>query len=520
MAVRTAIALSTALGALMATPLGAQEVTRKDMAALMQRLDRLEAENVRLASELARLKGAQERPTDGPIDVAPNVAAGERPPPSPSPSRVTKASSGVQTAAAEPGDSKEGFSVGVNPRYGFAALDHAEGVNRRMIHQLEARQAGELEDMVTLSGSVTGIAAAHFTNRPNKFGYLMRHPTGNNQRTKSTQELLVHSAQLAFTATPSDAVTVYAEMLYDPEQNFGPGTITAVGRNQLQMRKAWAMLGDLDRSPFYVSVGKMDVPFGLQDTVSPFTNSTNWHAFAPLAFGGQAGYYDGNFSVRAMAIEGGAQFRSANTPVDGTAIPSKLNNFAVDGSYTLDIGTRDALRVGASYIHGSAYCQGYPVTHFSPCAVRNGAWSAYGELDLGRFHFIADFAKTIDAWPGTEVPAMVNPELAEFAASKVMALTVGGRYALPVSSVPTHASFEFSKFKAGADGSPWERQNQFVFGLSHRMAPSVDLFGEVIRTEGWVPLNFLSGGNFPDGSTWSEQDARSHIVVIGMQAGF
>ena len=43
------------------------------------------------------------------------------------------------------------------------------------------------------------------------------------------------------------------------------------------------------------------------------------------------------FHVRAMAVQGGAQFRSANVPVEGSSVPSRLNNFAVDARYTLDL---------------------------------------------------------------------------------------------------------------------------------------------------------------------------------------
>ena len=37
------------------------------------------------------------------------------------------------------------------------------------------------------------------------------------------------------------------------------------------------------------AIGKMEAPFGLMDTVSPFTASTVWHAFGGLAWGALAG---------------------------------------------------------------------------------------------------------------------------------------------------------------------------------------------------------------------------------------
>jgi hypothetical protein len=489
----------------LAMPAPAWGTVDDDRAAMLERLARLEAANAALASEIATLRSAVGAGDAATVSV-PAVAAMPAPAPA---------------APATTADARDPAKlVGIEPAYGFAVLDHKENVNRRTLLQLEARQAGELDQIVTLSGRATVIANAHWSNRANKFGYLMRHPSGNNQRTKATQEITISSAQLAATFAPTADVTGYIELLYDPEQSFGAGTLTTLARNQVQVRKAHVMLGNLDKSPFYLAAGKMDVPFGLQDTVSPFTNSTNWHAFAPLAYGGQVGYYDGALSLRGMAVVGGAQFRAANTPVDGTNIPSKLNNFAIDGSYTLTLGDRGSAVVGASYLHGSAYCQPYPVFHFNPCPDNVPAWAAYGRVDLGRIRVLGEFAETTKPWPGTQVPVPVNPMLAGFAPRHVTSFTVGGRYNLPIAKDATDLSFEFSKYIAGPEGAPWERQNQWVAGLAHRLGTSVDLFGEFIRVDGFVPLNFLSGGNQPNGATWSEKDARSHVIMLGIDAAF
>lgn len=408
--------------------------------------------------------------------------------------------------------------VGFNSAYSYLMLDHAENVTTRPLLLLKARLDDELDTRVTLGGGVTVIADYQSSNRPGKFGYLMRHPTINNQVGRKASEATVHAAQLAATIAFTPAVSGYIEMLYNPEQSFGAGTLTDINRNQVEVRKAFLLLGDLSRAPVYAAIGKMDMAFGLQDTVSPFTNSTNWHAFAVLAYGATLGYYDHGLHVRVSAIQGGAQFRSANAPVDGTAVPSRLNNWAVDANYTAELGDLSVM-VGGSYIHGSAYCQAYPVQHFRPCASNVPAWAAYGTVNYGRLKLLGEFARTTRVWPGTNVPIPTNP-LSVFPAVKPQALTVGARYAAPIIPGDVNVSLEFSRFKSGADGSPWERQNQWVAGLSHRLAGSVDLFGEYVRTEGWVPLNFLSGGNQPDGSSWSDQGARSNVVIVGVQAAF
>ena len=410
--------------------------------------------------------------------------------------------------------------VGLSSDYSYRILDHAENVNNGPLLQLQAIQNGELDNRVTLGGGVTVLANYQRSNSDSKFGWLMRHPTSSNQIGEEVSEFVVHSAQLQTTARLSDNLTSYIEFLYNPEQSFGSGTITDLNRNQVQVRKAYVLWGNLDQSPLYASLGKMDTPFGLNDTVNPFTNSTNWHAFAGLAYGGMVGYYNDGFHLRAMAIQGGSQFRAANTSVEGTNVPSRVNNFAIDANYTSTIGDDGSFMVGASYEAGSPYCQNYPVTHFSPCADNNPAYAVYSRLILNDFTLIGEFAQTTDVWPGSAVPVPSNP-LSVYEAQETQSFGIGARYALDIGAESDlDMSFEFSRFRAGDEGAPWERQNQYVAGLSYFLTPSVNMFGEIIHTEGWVPLNFLSGGNLPAGATWSERDAETNVLTFGIQAAF
>ncbi len=80
-------------------------------------------------------------------------------------------------------------------------------------------------------------------------------------------------------------------------------------------------------------------------------------------------------------------------------------------------------------------------------------------------------------------------------------------------------SFEFSRFVSGDDARPG-KAGPVGSGRILFHQPSVNLFGELIRTEGWVPLNFLSGGNLPTGESWSESDASTNVFTLGVQASF
>ena len=432
---------------------------------VIERLDLLERENRRLRNEIEALKSEMAvREAQAPTVIAP---ASKRP--------------------------AAGF-VRVDPTYGYEILDPTTHINRKQRLILERRRDGTLApDTLHVHGAITAIANHQSSNRDDKFGYLMRHPTASNQVGDTVSEATIHSAQLGFTGSVGSWITGHAEMLFDPEQSFGRGTNTDLERNQVQMRRAYVLFGDLDRSPFHLGLGKMDVPFGLTDTVNPFTASTVWHAFGALANGVRVGYAGEGLNVSVMGVQGGAQFRAANTPVDGTAVPSRLNNLAADVHYDFELGAAGSLVLGGSWIRGTAYCQDYPVEHFLPCRDNNPAYAVYGKLVHGDLTFKAELARTTREWPGT-----FNPAMPEFAASRVTGFDVGVRRRIDAGRGRVDLSAEFSRFIAGPDGAPWEQQDQVVFGGAWFIRPGTKLFAEYIRVNGYAPLNFISGGSVTD----------------------
>ena len=432
-------------------------------------------------------------------------------------------------------------AVGTNAEYNFKVLDHAENTNTKQRYQLQALRDGMLESRLTLGGQVTALANYQEANEDTKFGWLMRHPTSSNQIGETVSEAVIHSANLNVTAKLADSFTAYVEFLYNPEQNFASGSsITGLPRNNVNVRRAYILWGDFVKSPVYASIGKMDIPFGLNDTVSPFTNSTSWHSFSGLAYGGLVGYSKDNLHLRVMAIQGGAQFRNANTPVEGTNVPSLINNYALDANIDIDVSDNGTINMGASYQYGSSYCQSYEddptthvvpgpgaptintvpqgVRHFNACADNNDAVSVYSTYTTDGLKLLVEYAETLKVWPGT-----FNPYIPEFAAAKNKTFTVGVRQSANVGLANNvDFSVEFSRFNAGPSGSPWEKQDQLVLGASYYVAPNVNLLAEAIRIEGWVPLNFLSGGNPGSvvGTSWTSQTSTTNVFTLGIQAAF
>ena len=215
----------------------------------------------------------------------------------------------------------------------------------------------------------------------------MRHPTATNQIGKEVSEIALHSLQVQASGSLTPWMSLYSKILYNPLQSFGGGNNTSLGRNQVQVRKAYILFGDKNEYPIYASFGKQDVSFGLMDTVSPFTAFTVWHAFGPLAYSGIIGIDVAGFNASVTAIQGDPQFRSANVPVKRTNVPSRINNFAADISYSHEIMNRSNIMVVASYIKGSPYNQEFPVTHFNPGKKHNPAWDVYARLNLNNASF-------------------------------------------------------------------------------------------------------------------------------------
>lgn len=428
-----------------------------------------------------------------------------------------------ETAPAAAGEDTAEGRLRTNAGFSYEVLDPTTNFNRKQLLVLQQKKEGILaSDRIYVQGAITAIANFQRSNKNDKIGYLMRQPAANNVVGDKVSEAAIHTVQLGFTGTVGNWISGHAVALFDPEQSFGVGTNTDLERNQIQMRRAAILFGDLSQMPIYASLGKMAVPFGLTDTVNPFSASTVWHVFGGLANGLKVGYVRDGLGISLMAIQGGAQFRVANTTVEGTKVPSKLNNFAIDVSYGGRLGTGASLLLGGSYMRGTAYCQDFPVAHFKDCEANNPAFDVYGRLDLGGFMFKGEFARTLDVWPGT-----FNPSLPEFTASKVTSFDVGVRYRIDSAQGPLHLSTEYSRFDVGAAGAPWERQDQLVVGASWHALRSAKLFAEYIHVTGFVPLNFISGGNIRDESgeiipdrTQSDRDARTRVLMVGANVAF
>lgn len=424
---------------------------------------------------------------------------------------MTHANPSIQASA-------QGTPVLTNSAYTYAMLDPTVVGKAKPLILLEAKRDGKVAARgLYIGASLIAMGDYQTSNFTDDFGYLMRHP-GANHVGKTVSELVLHTAQLQVTANVAPWVSAYAEVLYDPQQSFGAGSITALSRNQLQLRRGYVLFGDLNKSPVYAMIGKIDSPFGQSNTVSPFTLSTDLHSFNGLSYGAMLGYSHNGLKIAVEAVQGGVAFRGLNTPVEGTNTPSKINNFVVDANYTLSLDAAGrSLLVGASYERGSSFCQNYPVSHFGTCDAPNPAYAAYATLHWDRLLVKGAYAATFHAMPGTFNP---NPPLDIYPAHRIASFDVGAKYGLAKASLPIDLSLDYSALIAGPKGSPWRRQDQWVAGLAAFPLPSVKLFVETVLVKGYLPFNFLTGGAPGEdlGTTESSTHKNSKVLLVGVNA--
>lgn len=467
---------------------------------LIKRLDRLEQENQALRRDLTALQAQQAKAVEPKSDDH---------------------KAGAETASAQATAPRQDTAVvTINSPFTYDMLDPTVAGKSKPLALLAAKRDGQMKPgSVVLGGAVTAIADYQSSNFYSDFGYLMRQP-GANHIGKTVSEAAIHSAQINMTANVTPWLSGYMELLYDPQQSFGAGTITALSRNQIQLRRGYALFGDLNRWPVYAMVGKIDSPFGQTDTVNPFSLSTDGHSFAGLSYGALVGYSKNGLNLAAEAVEGGAQFRGLNTPVSDTNVPSRLNNFVLDASYAAALGSPSRrLLAGVSYEHGSSYCQAFPVTHFGTCAKPNPAYAVYSTLDWDAVTLKGQYMSTVNVMPGTYNP---NAPLNRYGASRISSYDIGLKYRTTAFDRPLHLSADFSTLIAGPGGSPWQHQDQWVAGLAAFPVPNVKLFSEVIFVEGYLPFQFLTGGTPGDdlGTTESDTGKRSQVLMTGINLAF
>lgn len=320
------------------------------------------------------------------------------------------------------------------------------------------------------------------TNRRNRFSYLGRFPPDFRGRT-ATDARLLHG-NVAFAAHYGSLFHGYFETLFSDVFTF-----PTFNQGSFQVRQAYVAIGDFDRSPFYLFLGKKNVSFGDFGTLSPFSQAMPWHYFAPLAEGIGAGYSQEGLDFTVTAINGGRGIRVARSASRG-----QLSNFAANLSYSQTI---DGIgyKLGLGYLHGTIYDANIAEhINFTISGKRNPAWNANAGLSWGSWDFAAEYTANFNPWILTGEP--------------VQAYRTEAAYRLDQAPRPTRLSLSWSEGLQGPSGSPFEFNRQLVLGSGVRLNRYALFTAEYVLSAGFAPLIDLT--------TASDRSVRQHSCVLGL----
>lgn len=354
--------------------------------------------------------------------------------------------------------------------------------NKELFILQHAAESGQVPSVV-LGAQMRASMLFGSTNTANKFPYLGRFPTDFTGTTASDARIL--QANQAVTTHITPWAHGYFETLFSDVFSF-----STFEQGSFQVRQAYVVLGDLNKSPFHAFIGKKNVTFGDFGTLNPFTQAVPWHYFGALAEGAGVGYTGHGLELSVTALDGGRGIRVADSEALG-----KLNNFAANGLYKFNIGPDSEIALGAGYLHGTIYDSAVP-EHIDPTAFgpRNGAWDINANIRYKNFHLAGEFVQTLEVWPASN--------------HKVLAYRMEAAADFNLGSYPSRISAGFSEGIQGADGTEFEFNNQFVAGMRVNASENAYVTAEWVRSAGFAPLINLT--------TVSDRDVVQNSLVLGL----
>ena len=374
---------------------------------------------------------------------------------------------------------------GTNLEFSKHMLSWQRGVTDHSTYVLDAYERDQLQvGKVYLSGHAAYAQYFEETDVDGKFPVLGRFP---DQHTSggSASENILESFDLSLTYSPHAWVTMHARGIYT-ELEFP-------GQEEVQLREAFVTLGNLKKSPYYVSVGKKTVNFGSFVSYNPNTHSVGNHFYRTDSKDvvAELGYRTKNLSFAFTTIQGGRQLRVADTPGSGF-----MDNFAVSGQYNTEVQGWD-VNVGAGYLNSTIYdsdSANHPGVTPDPLNFRhrNGAYNAWLEVKKNNLSFHGEYTKTERDWPASGAP--------------VESYTVQAAYDSELFSFPTRYSLSYGRGKQGNPGDAFERLHQFAAGIETFVHPNFSISAEYVYNRGFVPLIML------DRVSDSEVDTNTLII--------
>lgn len=434
-----------------------------------------------------------------------------------------------------------GTTVTTNAQHSKRMLNWQENTTGKTLTLLANRANGTLApNSLTIGGAMKAGLMWQTTSDAGLFPILSRFPDFTARTETSSGVFAINNAALAFTGSFGDWTSFYLQPEYS-ETEFP-------GQSEFQLRKAFVVFGNLEKTPFYAAFGRKTIDFGNFDGYNAFTHTEAQHYFwaqsdQPVL---ELGYYNmySGLKITGTVFSGGRQLRTAYA---GAENENKIANFAASVEKEFRFGNGRALTLGTSYIHDTIYRNNFTAHTFgligtlpSPAnfiSYRNGAVDAFAEFNSPSWDLMVEYTTSLEPW-GAAIPQDVNgfvdpayiidplgaPDDINNISfdQKLKVLTAQVRYKpllpngrrLQLAAVGSWGSIGDDFVGIGISGQPttWEKNQQHALSVEYPVSDYLDFGVEYVYNKGFIP--------FVAPQLVSNDDVTAHAINVGFKARF
>ncbi|PHR91361.1 MAG: hypothetical protein COA69_12695 [Robiginitomaculum sp.] len=429
---------------------------------------------------------------------------------------------------------RNGFDVGgvtvrTSVRHSERMLNWQDNTTGKVLTLLTNRANGTLApNSLYIGAGFKGGLMWQKTSVAGQFPLLSRFPDFSNRTDDQTGVFAINNAALAFTGTFGDWTTLYMQTEYS-ETEF-------VGQSEMQLRKAFVVFGNLEKTPFYAAFGRKTIDFGNFDGYNAFTQTEAQHYFHAVSdqpvF--EVGYYNHGFKLSASAFSAGRHLRVAYAGEE-----NNIGNYSASIAKEFNFGNGRAFTLGTSYLHDTSYRNNYTAHTFSliqsgtPPAnfieYRNSAVDAFVEYNSPLFDLMFEYTTTLEPWAaaipqdanGVVDPAYIDANgeitfdqnLEVFVAQARFKPMINGRR-VSFAAVGNWGNIGDDFVGVGIGGQPtsWKKNQQHALSVEYPVSPYFDIGIEYMYNKGFIP--------FVAPQLVSSNDTVAHAINIGIKARF
>lgn len=430
-----------------------------------------------------------------------------------------------------------GVNVRTSVRNSSDMLDWQENTTGRTMTLLANRANGVLQpNSLYLGGGLQGSFMYQKTDQPGQFPILSRFPFFSNRTDQEAGVFAINNAALSFTSTFGDWTTLYLQPEYSETEY--PGE-----QDEFQLRKAFVVFGNLQRSPFYAAFGRKTIDFGNFDSYNAFTQNEGQHYFwavsdQPVL---EVGYYRDGWKFTGTAFSGGRQLRVALADEE-----NNIANYAFNAEKEFLLPGRGAFTIGGGYLHDTIYRDNFTAHTFqgrstgTPPAnfisYRNSAVNAFAEYNSPVFDAMVEYTTTLEPWgaaipqtpDGTPLPQfLIDPlgsttsidninfdeNLATLVAQvRFKPMVNGRRMAIAASGSWGNISDDTGNVGMGGQPTSFEDNEQHAVSVEYPINDFLDVGVEYVYNRGFIP--------FVAPQQVSNDQTQAHAVNAGFKIRF